>query len=92
MTSLTARLFRSTLYINENKNKIKYLKAFAQQTINKKLSEWEQIFANEATEIISKIYKHLMQFYIKTKKVTQWEKTWAEDRNSPVKKMGRQSK
>ena len=33
-----------------------------------------------------------MQFYIKTKKVTQWEKTWAEDRNSPMKKMGRQSK
>ena len=42
----------------------------AKETINKmkrKPSEWEKIFANEATdkELISKIYKHLMQLIIK---------------------------
>ena len=47
----------------------------AEETINKtkrQLSEWEKIFANEATDegLLSKIYKQLMQLNIK-KKTTQ---------------------
>ena len=51
------------------------LKSFytAKETINKmrrQPSEWEQIFANEATDkgLISKLYRQLMQHYVKRKK------------------------
>ena len=63
------------------------LKSFctAKETINKRKrqpTEWEKIFANEATDkgLISKIYKQLMQLSIKKKK------------KNPIKKMGGRSK
>ena len=54
------------------------LKSFciAKKTTNKKKrqpSEWEKIFANEATDkgLILKIYKQLMQLYIKHKQANK---------------------
>ena len=60
---------------NENKNKQIGLKSFcaAKETISKmkrQPSEWEKIFANEATNngLISKMDKQLIQFNVKKKK------------------------
>ena len=54
------------------------LKSFctAKETMNKtkrQHSEWEKVFANEATDkgLISKTYKQLMQLNIKKKQKTQ---------------------
>ena len=68
---------------NNNKKTNKWdlikLKSFctAKETINKmkrQLTEWEKIFANDATDkgIISKIYKQLMQLKIKKKNSQKW--------------------
>jgi len=62
------------------------LKSFCttKETLNKtkrQATEWEKIFANEATDkgFICKIYKHLL--LLNTKKTNNPIKKWAEDIN-----------
>ena len=49
--------------------------------VKRQPSKWEKIIANETTdkELISKIYKQLMQFH--TRKITNTIKKWAKELN-----------
>ena len=49
--------------------------------LKKQPSEWEKIIANETTdkELVSRIYKQLMQF--NTRKITNTIKKWAKELN-----------
>ena len=69
-----------------NKRDLIKLKKFytSKETINKtkrQPTEWEKVFANNATDkgLISKIYKQLMQLYVR--KTNNPVKKWAEDLN-----------
>ena len=67
-----------------NKWNLIKLKRTVKETINKvkrQLSEWEKIRANETTdkELISKIYKQLMQ--LNTRKMNNPIKNWAKELN-----------
>ena len=73
----TIHLRVMTIKTKINKWDLIKLKSFctAKETLNKmkrQHTEWEKIFANEATDkgLISKIYKHLLQLNTKTNKQT----------------------
>uniref|UniRef100_A0A4X1SUL9 Uncharacterized protein n=1 Tax=Sus scrofa TaxID=9823 RepID=A0A4X1SUL9_PIG len=75
-----------TIKTNINKWDLIKRKSFctAKETLNKtkrKPTEWEKIFASEATDkgLISTIYKHLL--YLHTKKTNNPIQKWAEDLN-----------
>ena len=93
-------LYDPSLRVMEIKTKINKwdlikLKSFntMKETISKEKrqpSEWEKITANTTTEkeLISKIYKQLMQF--KTRKINKLIRKWAEDLNRYFSKENRQ--
>ena len=73
------------------------LKSFctAKETLNntkRQPTEWEKIFANEATDkgLISKIYKHLLKLNTKKKKNKTHQKKWAENLNRQFSKEDKQ--
>lgn len=67
-------------WINKNSSKLKtfVLQMILSRKWKKKPTEWEQIFPNHLSpkELVSIIYKELLQFSNKKKEFKNWQRIW----------------